>query len=353
MSETTKKNRWGHNKPLQVCGVVALAIGVVLISSRLIFDFNTLLILGGISITVGVLWLVCSRFACEEPMRAPQRRYLREFMPAMIAYIVILFAVIPILKHVHAAPLKAVLALLPVVPVVFVMRAMLRLLLGSDELEQKQQLEAISISAMTVALLSFAAAFLQTVGLLPINNAPNAGVASHVRHLRDGLVLGQAQVPGRLGMHPFKLIHDWLLGAQVSRELAADARAERQARQRQTARACMPWLGWLLVVMFAIVLVPRRQSIDWLHALLALALVPPLAVMGWLRMREVLQGDELEQRIELLAMGTTFMIALCSLLLLALLEIFEHAIPIHPLWMFWFLFLGYQLILRLVRARYQ
>ncbi len=170
MSETTKKGRWNPKKLLRVSGVVAIAIGVVLLAGRLIFDSSTLLILGGVSITVGVLWLIFSRFSSEEPMRAPERHYIRELLPAMLAYMIILFAVIPMLKHVHAVPLKALLALLPVVPVVFVMRAMLRLLLRSDELEQKQQLEAISISAMTVALLSFAAAFLQTAGLLPISN---------------------------------------------------------------------------------------------------------------------------------------------------------------------------------------
>lgn len=170
MPSTNQNNKWSRKQPLQVFGLVAVGIGIILLAARLVFDSGQLLTLGLISVGVGTIWLVCSRFVCNEPMREPQRRYLREFMPAMIAYFIILFSIIPMLKHVHTAPLKALLALLPVVPIVFVMRAVLRLLQGSDELEQKQQLEAISIAAMTVTLLSFAAAFLQTVDLLPIKN---------------------------------------------------------------------------------------------------------------------------------------------------------------------------------------
>jgi hypothetical protein len=52
------------------------------------------------------------------------------------------------------------------VPVAFVVRAMVRLVLASDELERRIQLEAISIASLTVGLLAFSAGFLQAAGLL-------------------------------------------------------------------------------------------------------------------------------------------------------------------------------------------
>lgn len=170
MSDTSQKIRWSKRRFLQVAGVVAVAVGVPMMGVWPLAHSRSVLTLGVVLTAVGATWLVCSPFTSNEPMRTPQRRYLREFLPAMLAYFVILLAVMPMLKHVHAAPLKALLVLLPVVPIAFVMRAMLRLLLRSDELEQKLQLEAISIAAMLVTLLSFAAAFLQTVDLLPIDN---------------------------------------------------------------------------------------------------------------------------------------------------------------------------------------
>ena len=66
--------------------------------------------------------------------------------------------------------LKWVVALLPVLPMVLILRAMLRLLKASDELEQQMQLQAIAIAAMGVGLASFAAAFLVAADLLPVDN---------------------------------------------------------------------------------------------------------------------------------------------------------------------------------------
>lgn len=154
-------------------------------------------------------------------------------------------------------------------------------------------------------------------------------------------------------LNPLKSLNTWMLKWQSSRELAADARVERRKRRRQTERAVMPWMIWFLLVAVAFVLVPEQGSLAWLRIVLILALVPPLLAMAWIRMREVLAGDELEQRIELLAMGVTFILALFALLFLSLLHMADISIRIRPLWAFYALFLGYHLILRLVRARYQ
>lgn len=159
-----------NRRMLRVLGGLAAVLGIALSGVGAWFGHRGMLWNGASVLAVGVVWLVCARFTREEPMRTAQRRYIREFFPAMAAYVLLLYVSLSLLKHVHALPLKVGIVLLPVLPVVFVVRAMVRLVLASDELERRLQLEAISIASMSVGLLSFAAAFLRGAGLLPIDN---------------------------------------------------------------------------------------------------------------------------------------------------------------------------------------
>jgi hypothetical protein len=59
---------------------------------------------------------------------------------------------------------RIAIALAPVVPVVFVLIAIMRLLVNSDELQQRIQLFAISFAAVTTALLTFSYGFLEGIG---------------------------------------------------------------------------------------------------------------------------------------------------------------------------------------------
>ena len=159
-----------NRRMLLILGSLAVILGIILLGAGA-WSGSRSVRWGGVSaLATGVIWLVCARFTHEEPMRAAQRRYLREFFPAMAAYVLLLFVSLALLEHVHALPLRVVIVLLPVLPIVFVVRAMVRLVLASDELERRLQLEAISIASMSVGLLSFAAAFLRGAGLLPIDN---------------------------------------------------------------------------------------------------------------------------------------------------------------------------------------
>ncbi|MEO8779261.1 MAG: hypothetical protein ABI389_11405 [Rhodanobacter sp.] len=167
----TQHKPMSRRRLLAICGVVALILGVVLCVVGAWSAHRTLIWLGLCALATGVFWLICARLTCDEPLRAAQRRYTREFFPAMAAYVLLLFASQEMLEHVHAVPLKVLIVLLPVLPVVFVVRAMVRLILASDELERRLQLEAISTASISVGLLSFAAAFLRGAGLLPIDNA--------------------------------------------------------------------------------------------------------------------------------------------------------------------------------------
>ncbi|MGB3268342.1 MAG: hypothetical protein WBA65_00140 [Rhodanobacter sp.] len=160
-----------NRRLLLLLGGSALVLGIVLVGAGAGFGHAGVFWGGVCSLLTGAVWLVCARRASEEPMRPAQRGYVREFLPAMAAYMVLLFASQILLRHLQAVPLRVLVVLLPIVPIVFVVRAMVRLVLASDELERRLQLEAISIASMSVGLLSFAAAFLRGAGLLPVDNA--------------------------------------------------------------------------------------------------------------------------------------------------------------------------------------
>jgi hypothetical protein len=103
--------------------------------------------------------------------RSIHRRYQREFWPAMVAYMAIMFLLWPLLPRVHGELLKIALAISPVVPVLFVVRAMVRLVLGSDELEQRIHLIGLAIAATVVSTLSLAGGFLAASGVIRLDGA--------------------------------------------------------------------------------------------------------------------------------------------------------------------------------------
>ena len=94
------------------------------------------------------------------PLRRVYRRYYREFFPAILAYLVIMLLGWPYLGRIELPWLKALLALAPVIPVALVIRAMVRLVLGSDELEQRTHLVGLALAGAVVAITSLAGGFL-------------------------------------------------------------------------------------------------------------------------------------------------------------------------------------------------
>jgi hypothetical protein len=89
-------------------------------------------------------------------MRAVHQRYHREFFPAMGAYVVLMLGSVWLLKRIDATWLRAIVTLLPVLPLLLVMRAIVRVVLGQDELERRIDLEAIAISAAVTGTGYFA-----------------------------------------------------------------------------------------------------------------------------------------------------------------------------------------------------
>ncbi|WP_426687830.1 hypothetical protein [Rhodanobacter ginsengiterrae] len=81
-------------------------------------------------------------------MREVHKRYLREFLPAMVAYSILIVLSGLLMARVHSASLRTVLALLPLLPILLAIRAMVRVVRDQDELERRIDLESFAISAM-------------------------------------------------------------------------------------------------------------------------------------------------------------------------------------------------------------
>lgn len=154
-----------------IAGVLLLAIA---------FGFQTLspgmlpdLVLGflygtGLACFFGAAVLARLPEPCDTGTPALRRRYLREFMPAMAAYVVTLFASVWLLKRVDEPGLRALVALLPVPAVAMAMRAIVRYIRDADELQRRIELEAVSIATAFVSLAYLAAGFLQSAMVVDI-----------------------------------------------------------------------------------------------------------------------------------------------------------------------------------------
>ena len=106
---------------------------------------------------------------CDAAPAVLRRRYTREMAIAMGAYTVILFFSVWLLKRADMAPaLRALVALLPLPPIAFALRAMVRYIRDVDEMQQRIELEAVSIATALVSLAYMAGGFLQAARVIDI-----------------------------------------------------------------------------------------------------------------------------------------------------------------------------------------
>ena len=93
------------------------------------------------------------------------RRYMKELFSAIVAYTAILIISLTVLKNYEFSKFwQIVISLSPAIPVAFVILAIMRLLIDSDELQQRVQLLATSFSAAVTGLVTFSYGFLENVG---------------------------------------------------------------------------------------------------------------------------------------------------------------------------------------------
>lgn len=102
--------------------------------------------------------------------QSASRAYLLEFWAAMAAYVVVLpVSIVLIIASPPAAWWRIPLALAPVVPVLFVLRAFLRFFRRMDELQRQIQLEAFAFSFAVTGVVTFSYGCLVYVGFPPIS----------------------------------------------------------------------------------------------------------------------------------------------------------------------------------------
>ncbi len=102
-------------------------------------------------------------------MRAAEKRNLRGLVLAIVAYTVVMLTVWPLVGTTDDRTIRAVIALAPVIPVLFVVRAFVRQILDSDELMRRLNLEALSISAGIVSVLSLMGGFLAAAKVIELD----------------------------------------------------------------------------------------------------------------------------------------------------------------------------------------
>ncbi|NZA24985.1 hypothetical protein H0E84_01175 [Luteimonas sp. SJ-92] len=103
-------------------------------------------------------------------MQTVARKHLKqEFLPAMAAYALVLIASVSALRHVDAIALRSALALLPLVPIGFAARAMLRYVRACDELQRRIELEGMGMGALLLCLCTFALGLLGSAGVLRLD----------------------------------------------------------------------------------------------------------------------------------------------------------------------------------------
>lgn len=91
-------------------------------------------------------------------------RAVLELVLAITFYVVILIISLKALTHIENQSLKVLVSLLPVLPVILVIWVIIRQFIRFDELQRKIQLQALAISFLGTAFLTFSYGFLENIG---------------------------------------------------------------------------------------------------------------------------------------------------------------------------------------------
>lgn len=96
----------------------------------------------------------------------PKKRYVRDFSLSMFLYVSSLWGITLFLKHNDISLWFAILlVLIPVVPILWALRAVLVISRTWDELQKQQALESVLIAFLVVAFGTFSYGLLEGVGL--------------------------------------------------------------------------------------------------------------------------------------------------------------------------------------------
>ena len=136
----------------------------------LLSDFASGL-LSGVSVALVLTGMLARHLpeATHSATPALRRRYLREFLPPMAGYVVAILGSVWLLKqHVEDPSLRALVALSPVPFVALAMRAIVRHIRDTDEMQRRIEVESVSFATALVSLAYFAAGLLQAAKVIDI-----------------------------------------------------------------------------------------------------------------------------------------------------------------------------------------
>jgi len=112
-----------------------------------------------------------SKAVLNERMRKIDRWQLYVVLPAMLVYMLLMLYVFPREAHIATPWLKALVALSPTLPLIFVAWAVVRYVNRCDEMERRQHLEAAGVAVIVVSLGSMALGFLGAAKLIALDGA--------------------------------------------------------------------------------------------------------------------------------------------------------------------------------------
>ncbi|MGN2253087.1 hypothetical protein ACFWZ4_06900 [Frateuria sp. GZRe12] len=103
--------------------------------------------------------------------RFNETRYRSQLSVAMVAYMAAMLLVWPLSRTAASVPLKVVLAVVPVLPMLFVIGLMARRIRASDEFEQRVHLVALGASTALLGALSLVGGFLAAAGVVRLDGS--------------------------------------------------------------------------------------------------------------------------------------------------------------------------------------
>lgn len=103
--------------------------------------------------------------------RSTEKQYRQRLMLAMTVYVGVMLLAWPLTRTMNSLPLKVALALLPVLPMLYVVWLMVRRVWHSDELEQRTHLIALGASTVAVGVLSLVGGFLAAAQVVALQGS--------------------------------------------------------------------------------------------------------------------------------------------------------------------------------------
>jgi hypothetical protein len=103
--------------------------------------------------------------------RFSQRQYEWRVMVALVFYSGFMLLAWPLVRTTSSYPLKVLFALVPCVPVIYMLSQMARRIRTSDEFEQRVHLIALALAMGVVGVLSLVGGFLSIAGVLKLDGS--------------------------------------------------------------------------------------------------------------------------------------------------------------------------------------